>query len=1202
MNPPMNEPWRIQLFGAMRLRQSERVITRFRTQKTGNLLAFLAYHGPRSHSREVLIEMFWPDTRSESGRHNLSHALSSLRHQLEPPGVPTGAVLVADRFSVELNPEAFTTDVADFERALRTAAQARNTPHQSSLLTQAMEQYTGPLLPGSYEDWIAPEQERLAQRFQQAAAQLIMLQEKAGERVGALETARRAVLMDPLHEQANRELIRLLTATGQIEAALRQFHAYERLLEQELGETPRGPLRQMARQIEELLAQSRPPLEAMTVLASPSPPSSPMTLPTGTVTILMTDIEGSTALWEKAGEAFRSALSTHHALLRREFLRHGGQEVKEAGDAFLVVFGSVGDALACALACQRSLETQPWPAEVGPLRVRMALHTGDVELEAGEYHGLMLHYAARILAAAHGGQTLCSEATATLLKRDLDSQVQLKDLGVWRLRDVEEPERLFQAVYPQMATPEFPLLHASPVRRAHLPLQFTRFFGREAEIVQIAERLAESQTRLLTLTGPGGTGKTRLCIEAAGRFSETFDGAIWFVPLADLSDPGLIPETILHAMSLPPTGSQEPQEQLVAALTRSSALLLLDNFEQLVAGGGAEIVQTLLSRVPMLQCLVTSRQTLSLPGEVEFALAPLPTPNGSDTPEHLSLFESVRLFVDRGQAVKTDFRITNGNAPAVAELCDRLEGIPLAIELAAARALVLTPSQMLIQLGNRFEFLVSRKRGIVERQRTLRATMDWSFRLLSPDTQRFFAQLCVFRGGWTVEAAEAVCEEPLALDLLAQLRECSLVSTQVVYTQESESGIRFRMLETLREYAQAQLSEEEYAAARARHAVFFLELAEEAEPHLTGPEQAGWLDRLDMEHDNLRAALEWCLVDDEVEGTQRNSVSSAEAGLRLAGALWLFWKVRGYLSEGRQRTAAALSRSGVAQERTKGQADALSGAGNLAWLQGNFASARSLHEKSLALHRERGDKQGSANSLINLGHVARDQGDYASARSRYEESLALHRELGNKQGMAGSIGNLGLLAHTQGDYASARSFFEESLAIRREVGDRQGIALSLTGLGSVAREQGDYASARFFFEESLAIHREIGHKRGTGISLYNLGLVANGQSDIASARSLYEESLAILREVGDQQGIAILLNDLGNLAADQGDTAFARTLFAESLTIRQKLEDKQGITESLEALAGLALAQPQTQREAAADSLPQTRGTSLASSALPENV
>jgi DNA-binding SARP family transcriptional activator len=692
----MNEPWTIQLFGGLRARQGERLITRFRTQQTGALLAYLAYHRHQSPTREALIERFWPDTEPETGRHNLSNALSSLRHQLEPPGVPGGAVIIADRFSVELNPDAVATDVAEFEQALRRAAQSRTAPDYAQRLAEAAERYGGPLLPGYYEDWIAPEQERLQQRFQQTVSQLVLLLEKEGQFERALEYAQRVLSLDSLREESHRDVMRLLAAAGQPEAALRQFRELERVLAQELGATPSSAARQLARQIEAQLAAR--PASPVPAPAPARPPArsvvSTSSLPTGTVTFLLADIEGAAALAERVGEAFRAALATYQALLRAEFRRCGGQEVNAGGDSFLAVFAGASDALSCVLACQRAFTAQPWPEAVGSVKVRMALHTGDVEQEDGEYRGPAMQRAARMLAAGHGGQTLVSEATAALLRRDLEPSAHLKDLGVWRLRDVEEPERLFQIVHPKSAPHDFPPLNATPAHAARLPLQFTRFFGRTAEIARISELLQASDTRLLTLTGTGGTGKTRLAIEAVGKFAETFPGGIWFVPLADLSDPALIADAVLDAVGEPRVASLEPLEQAVAALAKQPSLLILDNFEHLVVGG-AEIVRALRERLPSLRCVVTSRQVLGLPGEQEFAVSPLSTPNGADTPERLNMFESVRLFVDRAQASRPDFRITNGNAAEVAELCDRLEGLPLAIELAAARALVLTPSQML---------------------------------------------------------------------------------------------------------------------------------------------------------------------------------------------------------------------------------------------------------------------------------------------------------------------------------------------------------------------------------------------------------------------------------------------------------------------------------------------------------------------------
>uniref|UniRef100_UPI003753DF3E AfsR/SARP family transcriptional regulator n=1 Tax=Armatimonas sp. TaxID=1872638 RepID=UPI003753DF3E len=1042
----------------LRLQQQERLITRFRTQKTGGLLAYLAYHRQQSHAREVLIELFWPETTPESGRHNLSHALSSLRSLLEPPGVPAGTVLIADRFTVELNPEAFTTDVAQFEQALRAAAQARNTPEHAPLLALALEKCTGELLPGYYEDWIEPAQERIRQRYQQAHTQL---------------------------------------------DSLRSTEAFARV------PTPVTPA---------------------------VPKTLPSALPTGTVTFLFTDIEGSTRLWERVGDTFRTALSTHHTLLRREFRRRGGHEVKEAGDSFLVAFASVGDALDCAIACQRALDTQSWPDELGSLRVRMALHTGDVELVGGEYHGIMLHRAARMLSAAHGGQILCSEATSNLLVRDLEPQVTLKDLGIWRLRDIQEPERLFQASYPDRSLAEFPPLNASPAHSTHLPLQFTRFFGRETEITQLVELLASPQTRLLTLTGPGGTGKTRLSLEAAGRFAGSFAGAVWFVPLADLSDPSLIPTAILQAMSISLSGSTEPLEQAVSVLNKRPTLLILDNFEQLVEGG-VELVQTLLSRVGTLQCLVTSRQLLGLPGEVEFTVSPLATPNGSDTPERLGLFESVRLFVDRAQAAKPDFRITNSNAPAVAELCDRLEGIPLAIELAAARALVLSPSQMLAQLGNRFEFLVSRKRGLKERHRTLRAAIDWSYRLLTPDVQRFFCQLCVFRGGWSLEAAEEVCDEPLALDMLAQLRECSLLTTV-----ESESGIRFRILETLREYAENQLFPQELAILRERHAQFFVALAEEAKPHMTGQEQPLWLDRLEAELDNVRGVLLWSC----------SEAGDVGAGLRIAAGYWHLWVVRGYVTEGRKWLSGLFVRD-MSDQDAGIRAEVLHASGTMALYEADNTVVRAHLEESLAISREQGDVENSAKTQARLATLAQHNRDYLTARVLLEECLTVYRGLGNKRGIANTQFRLGHIAYNLGDFLTAQKLMMESFPVLREVGDQRILASALLTLGSWALEQEDYSAAQEYLEESLKTFRAVGDQVGIAWALLNQGSTARALKDLTTARERTLQGLGIFRKLSHPGNTTIAIEHLTHITFQLGELVRAARLWGAAERQREEM-------------------------------------------------
>jgi len=783
----------------------------------------------------------------------------------------------------------------------------------------------------------------------------------------------------------------------------------------------------------------------------------------------------------------------------------------------------------------------------------MAVHTGQVELMEREYRGLALHHASRVLTAGHGGQVLCSEGAAGLLRRDLEPGVRLVDLGVYQLRDVEVPERLFQVSYPGMDPEKFPPLKAHIGYGSHLPLTFTRFFGRAKELAWLQEALVQPETRLVTMTGSGGCGKTRLALEAARQSLQPFGGAVWFVPLQALATPGLIPGAVADALQLPRSPHIEPLDQAVEALSRQPSLLVLDNFEHL-AGEGALVLRTLLQRVPTLTCLVTSRQTLDLSGEAEFFVAPLPTPSGEGTPEGLMTCDSVQLFVDRAQAARPDFQVTPANARAVSALCDRLEGIPLALELAGARAQVLTPAQMLGQLEHRFEFLVTRKRDVPDRHRTLRAAVDWSYQSLTPELQRFFRQLSVFRGGWTVEAAAAVCEEPKALECLEQLRECSLILLDEGAEEAGE--VRFRLLETLREYGEKQLTEEEANALGQRHAECYLELAEKADAQDRGPQAKEWLDRLEREHDNLRAALAWL---QEAPGV-------AQTQLRLARALLHFWNFRGYLSEGRAHLDEALRRPD-ATAATKARAGALSGASGLAGRQGDFAAARALAEEGLSISRELEEASEVAACLAKLGGVAMVLGRYAAAKAMLEEALGIWRGLGDRPGVASALNNLGMLAWYEGDHAASRPLYQEALGMYREEGDRSNAATCLANLGDEALTRGDYAAAKGMYEESLALFREVGHGQAVSSSRVNLGYLALAEGDNASAAALLEEALTSARELGELGTVANCLRDLGVVARHQGDFARARALGEEALAMSRRLGDRLAIAACLLTLA-----------------------------------
>jgi predicted ATPase/DNA-binding SARP family transcriptional activator len=1252
----MDSRWRIELFGGLRATQGEREITRFRTQKTGALLAYLAFYLDRKHPREVLFELLWPECVPDLGRQSLSMAISSLRHQLEPPGVPRGAVIVADRTSVGLNPAAVTTDVAEFEAKLGAAGQANSRITQIQRLAEAVELYQSSLLRGYFEGWILPEQSRLSELALDALRQLLTHLMQDGDAQRAIHYARIGVNADPLREETHRDLMRLYVATGQLDAALRQYHELEQILQRELGEKPTAATRELARQVSEQLSvtsdQSAP---------RSAPVSTPhSTLPAGTVTFLLISVEAT-------------AESSHRDWLRQMFRQHDGYEMQETGDVLMVAFSRASDALACAIDSQRGLKADA-------LNVRMAMDTGEVKMSneqcpMNNASKATLDIPTRLLLAAHGGQILCSETTAALLQRDLEPGVTLSDRGVYCLHREAASERVFQVVYPDMPQREFPPLNLEVGCAGNLPLQLTRFFGREKEMARLQAMLLSEEMRLVTLVGPGGAGKTRLALEVAKRLVEPFRGAVWFVPLADLTNARLMVDEILSRLGgLRHSSHLEPLEQAVEILARQPSLLVLDNMEHLMRDEGLEMsdenisrpssfiphpssfILTLLDRVPTLKLLVTSRQWLGLSGEREFLLLPLPMPSqeylGNDPTaqplEHLTSFPSVQLFVDRAQAVRPDFQVTNANAAAVAELCRRLEGIPLALELAAARVQVISPAQMLAHRERLFDLLVSRRRDLPERHRTLRAAMQWSYELLTPDLQRFFARLSVFRGGWTREAAEQVCMDVWeygcmdettptrphvhtsippydVLESLAQLREGSLI-----LSEEVGGETRFRMLEMLREFAGEKLVSDEVAVLQQRHATFYLALAERTEWETSGADQRAWLDRMDAEHDNLRAALEWSLsqsAECEVRSAESESLKSeighpssliphpSEVGLRLSGALWRFWEVRSHFAEGRTWLAQTLKKGSgfrvqgsgdqIPEPQTQNlkpsllaaRAKALNGAGILAWNQSDYAAARALLEESLAIHRALGNQQGVTVALNGLGDVALDQGDYAAARSLYEESLSISRALGDESCIAVALNNLGIVTRLQGDYATSRSLHEESLAISRALGNRSSSAIALGSLGFVAALQGDPTAARPLLEESLSIHRDMGDKGSIAIALNNVGYVVGLQGDPAAARVLLDEALALGKELGDKGLVALSFHRLAFVAQSQGDHAQAGLLYRDSLILCRKVGEKRGAATCLEGLAAVACAQKQAERAArlfgAAAALRDTLGAPL---------
>ena len=782
--------------------------------------------------------------------------------------------------------------------------------------------------------------------------------------------------------------------------------------------------------------------------------------PEGTVTFIFTDIEGSTKRWEQHPTAMRVALAQHDAILRQAIEERGGYIFQTIGDAFCAAFATAPAAVEAALEAQRALYAADW-GEVGSLKVRIALHTGLAETRGDEYFAPhTLNRLSRILAVAHGGQTLLSATTYELVADHLPAGVTLHDLGERRLRDLLRPERLYQLDAPYLPA-DFPPLRV-PNSRSSLPAVLTPTVGREHEAAAIADLLRRADVRLLTLTGPGGTGKTRLGLQVAASLLDHFASA-YFVPLAAISDHRLVVSAIATALEVKEDADTALLDRLKQQLHDQRTLLVLDNFEQVL--DAAPLVADLLAAAPQAKVLITSREELHLYGEYEFPVSPLALPDLKRLPPaaQLSQYAAVALFIQRAQLVKPDFAVTNSNAAAVAEICARLDGLPLAIELAAARIKLLTPQAMLAKLGHRLTLLTGGARDLPARQQTLRGAIDWSYDLLTADERQLFTRLSVFVGGFSIAAAEAMGGDgdgkSEMTDLLNQLIDKSLLLAVPSALGEDES--RFMMLETIREYALDKLVERgELETTQRQHADYYLQLAEQAEPELGGVEQLHWLNQLEREHDNIRAVLEWTLEQGEVDIT-----------LRICSALWQFWTIHGHLSETRYWMEQALAQGGSVKWRAK----ALNVAGMVASTQGDNARAQLMFEESLTLRRELGDQRGIANALNSLGVTAYFGQDYDTAVSRFEESLAIMRGLGDKSGTSRSLNNLGLIRENRGDYPGARAMFSEALALDSSMGDSNGMAVELLNLGDVSRYEADYPAARASYEESLRLTITLGN-------------------------------------------------------------------------------------------------------------------------------
>jgi predicted ATPase/DNA-binding SARP family transcriptional activator len=1109
-------PIRVEMLGRFRIIGPRRTVTRFRTRRAGDLLAYLAFHEGRAISREVLIELLWPEVAPARGRGRLRQALTFVRKELEPSEPPA---IIADNAQVELSSAVVRTDVAELEATLARAASAQGDERDRGLRT-AVGLYKGELLPGRLDDWIIPERGRLRARFLAAAHEVALSLLRSGDARGAIEVGLRAVAEDPLAEEARRDVMRAYARAGERAKAIAAYRSLEEALRRELGAPPSPATRELAREIE--LGAGRATARAISPapVGSPARAGSPIPVGSPAPAAAGDDAIATHLLARLAeGDARRSGLNAVAAA-------HAAREVERVEEGLGLSFAGPRAALSF-LAAVRS--ASPLPA------VALATGRGARGLRAR---------ALALLAASHDGQVLCDEETAALLRREPEiAEARLRELGLFRLGG-KDPERLHEVRLPG-ETREFPSPHAARALGGRLPRRPTRFFARERELETLAERLGPSRS-LVTITGAPGIGKTRLAIEAAERLRSRL--VPYLVPLGDLTDARLLPAALLEALGVPTRGG-EPIEELARTAGGESILFVLDGIEHL-ATGAPPVLSALSERLPEVSWLITSRVRVGLDGEVELALGPLPVPGAGAAREPAA--PSVALLLDRVRELAPSFE--PASEAVLAAICRRLDGIPLALELAADWIPDLGPEAVLERLDERFALLVRRRRATEPRHVALRAAIDASWELLGAPERRLFARLSVFRGGFTVGAAEAVCREPRALALLARLSDSSLV-----LWDEPGTG-RLRLLESLREYGEGRLPAREKKALAGRHARHFADLAARACAAPLSGERDGWLARLAAEQENLRAAFEW-----------RGEPGARDTGaLRIATALGELYRARGSLSVGRELLGRALAGS---PQRTAARAAALAAAAMLAWRQADFAGTHRLAEESVALCRELGEWTGVVRGLNLLG-IATVTRQPDAARALFEQCAAAALELGEEEGAPlrmGALHNRGCLDWTRGDFAPAKAAFTEAHAFYRAKGRREPEGESARMLALTCLELGEATAAREHIASSLSICRALGARLAEAKCLMALGVVEERFGDAAAARSCLEQGLASFRAEGARRDTTFALSSLADLALREGDVEKARLAATESVAMSRAQADERALAVALASLGRVEL-------------------------------
>lgn len=860
-------------------------------------------------------------------------------------------------------------------------------------------------------------------------------------------------------------------------------------------------------------------------------------IPTGSVTFLFSDVKGSTKLAQLYLDKLPVMLKRHNEIMQESLESHGGLVFRIVGDAFCCAFEKAADAVRAAVAAQMMLNSEKWDEAV--ISVRMGIHSGTAEWNGRDYVGqLTLARAEKVMSTADGGQILISKdayekITASEFDELLSSangEISFMDLGERRLKDLIQPVRIYQITAAGLRS-EFPQLNTLDVRPNNLPVQISNFIGREQDIKFIRESLRKSS--IVTITGTGGSGKTRLALQTAAELCDEFTAGVWLIELAQLNGADLIQQSILQTFNLKEQAGQNPEDILLAFLKDKEILLIFDTCEHVI-DASAKLAEKLLRNCSKLKIISTSREALKIGGEVVHKLASLttPVPEKESTLESISQFEAVKLFIDRALTVDANFQVDNNNAPALAEICHRLDGIPLAIELAAARVRILTLQKINERLSDRFKLLTGGKRTVLPRQQTLRAMIDWSYDLLNDNEKLLFHRLSVFSGGWTIESAEEICSDEIiesydVIDILTGLLEKSLVTTK-----EDSNVIRFSMLESIRQYAIEKAGNEE--EINQRHLNYFKKLVDSTKMRFGNEDMLKWIRKLDAEMGNIRKAIQW--------GMEHDTESAHE----ITNFLTEYWQAKGFFREGYQTCKKLLELDENAEPIHK--ANALHNISTMLYSLANLAESEKYADEALAIFREIDDRKGIVNCLNILGVVSNMNSERSEeAFGHLNKALEISRELNIKETLANTLYNLSYTSKIENEIEKLKEYRYESLSLYRELGHSNKVALILASLGILERNRKNPEKAREFTEESLSILREIGDKYLESINLINLGCINMDQNDTLNAIELFDESMSISEKHGYTANLIPALYYKGEALNKSGDYNNALVNFRRSV-------------------------------------------------------